>query len=391
MNDVNINQNVNENSNDAYFSNQDNTNVMNDKTMNNDIIEMMQNCKYYSFICIIRTFIRMFSYIFIGIEFLIFEIFSFRVFKILLKYFSTAFCIIALIKVFNNDRKLEKNFPLNYIKETLDNLSNSTNSSFFKNIEEKSMYYFRSLQEYISTNTIPILTNQKIKELIGIDFFRELRNNSYLGYLNTESDYNNNKVYSLFFYQPRLLNTNYFRIEFIILIQNFERWIYFSSNQNYHSSYQINIDDSFENNIKENKTIGTSSILIENQAIYLSEFSKYNMVLSQLTSIDMNLDVEYELVDSKVKSINSITAKIKPSSRYELNSNLILDLKGTFSINYSFILKPELDKAGNKDYIVNKINNFCNLLVCISFLMMIFYKKLNDQIVNDRFIAKRVS
>lgn len=332
----------------------------------------------------------MFSYIFIGIEFLIFEIFSFRVFKVLLKYFSTVFCLVALVKVFNNDRKLEKSFALDYLTNTFNNLSNSTNSSFFKSIEEKSRYYFRSLQEYISTNTIPVLTNQKLKELIGIDFFKELRNNSYIGYLNTETDINNNKVYSLFFYQPRLINTNFFRLEFIILIQNFERWIYFSSYQSYHSAYQIDIFDSFENLESENKTIGTSSIDIQNQAIYFSEFSKYNLVLSQLTYVDMHLDVKYDFNNSKVSSINSINAKIKPPSKYEINANEIIDLKVPYPINYSFTLKPEIDNSGKKDYIVNKINNFCNILVCISFLMMIFYKKLNDQIINDRFIAKRV-
>lgn len=382
----NTENNDNMRENDTTYS----ENVINEKKMNVDITDMIKNCKYYSFICIIRQFIRMFSYIFIGIEFLIFEIFSFRVFKVLLKYFSTVFCLVALVKVFNNDRKLEKSFALDYLTNTFNNLSNSTNSSFFKSIEEKSRYYFRSLQEYISTNTIPVLTNQKLKELIGIDFFKELRNNSYIGYLNTETDINNNKVYSLFFYQPRLINTNFFRLEFIILIQNFERWIYFSSYQSYHSAYQIDIFDSFENLESENKTIGTSSIDIQNQAIYFSEFSKYNLVLSQLTYVDMHLDVKYDFNNSKVSSINSINAKIKPPSKYEINANEIIDLKVPYPINYSFTLKPEIDNSDKKDYIVNKINNFCNILVCISFLMMIFYKKLNDQIINDRFIAKRV-
>jgi len=295
------------------------------------------------------------------------------------------------------DPKQEKN-PHSIIEEFLSSKNHNKAEKNSKSFRRELQYYQTSSS--FSTSTITYLT-----DLQETGFFTGLRNQSYYGFI--DRNRNKNKLYSdfqekkvgpqsitqeskvyLFLYsKPRLIDMKYFKLQFMLLIQDFDKWFFcsFSFSEELAKGYSLDIEQTKNTVDDELYDRGIVVIKNHNQRVSKAFFSDKDINKAYTSTVNLELEIGYVLNKNttRMEEISYIYGGVKDTF-----SSFVVKTKGansTEKLDYNFMVFPE-ENGGN---IIFKVNLFSSIFTMISFIHFIFYRKMTSDLLESPIMLTR--
>lgn len=260
----------------------------------------------------------------------------------------------------------------------------------------------RALQVLYTTYNFSKGTSEKLTEFTDLGFFHRMRNSSYFGEttyegknrIGDEDDIEFRKVYLVLYSKPKLISITKFKLEFILLIQAYNKWIYYSYDEEFGRNYNLDVTEEEIENTGDGKYRGKIKFSNNQQKVMLSLFSNKAVVSGYMPLVNLDLEFSYILNKdtSEIESITEINGRIAKSNKQSASAYKTADLNTTvIGIDYSFKVYPERREDGTYVQILDKINLFNAFYLITNIVFFTLNRTIANEIMISPLLVPKVS